>query len=247
MSGVCGSERGQCEGGMETEAKKRKQREVIMADKSPLKEIPSTREILKEAIKEVEIDIERPSLTARKLERKCHEIYRKYEERVREKWKDKVPIEELEKSLSQSRVSRAGHTIELILQTLLDCFGIKYERNKKINEEQLDFVIPNVETLKKDPENAIIISVKREVRERWREVVGEAYILRKIVKIPDNIWFVSLFEPSEYAVKTMTKLNIKVYVPDEFQERFKKYRAKRFSEMFEELKKRTTKEKRANL
>jgi len=126
-------------------------------------------------------------------------------------------------------------------------FWIEYERNKKINEEQLDFVIPNVETLKKDPENAIIISVKREVRERWREVVGEAYILRKIVKIPDNIWFVSLFEPSEYAVKTMTKLNIKVYVPDEFHERFKKYGAKRFSEMFEELKKRTTKEKRANL
>ena len=108
MSGVCGSERGQCEGGMETEARKRKQRKAIMADKSPLKEIPSTREILKEAINEVEIDIERLSLTARKLEKKCHEIYRKYEERVREKWKDKVPIEELEKSLSQSRVSRAG-------------------------------------------------------------------------------------------------------------------------------------------
>ena len=60
----------------------------------------------------------------------------------------------------------------------MDCFGIEYERNKKINEEQLDFVIPNVETLKKEPKNAIIISVKREVRERWREVVGEAYILR---------------------------------------------------------------------
>ena len=74
---------------------------------------------------------------------------------------------------------------------------------------------------------------------------GECQILRKIVKIPDNIWFVSLFEPSEYAVKTMTKLNIKVYIPDEFHERFKKYGAKRFSEMFEELKKRT-KEKRAN-
>ena len=178
LSGVCGSKNGKCEGGRETEAKKRKQRKVIMADKSPLKEIPSTREILKEAINEVEIDIERLSLTARKLEKKCHEIYRKYEERVRAKWKDKVPIEELEKSLSQSRVSRAGHIIELILQTLLDCFGIEYEGNKKINEEQLDFVIPNAETLKKDPENAIIISVKREIRERWREVVGEAYILR---------------------------------------------------------------------
>ena len=128
---MCGSKNGMCEGGMETEVRKRKQRKAIMADKSPLKEIPSTREILKEAIKEVEIDIERPSLTARKLEKKCHEIYRKYEERAREKWKDKVPIEELEKSLSQSRVSRAGHTIELILQTLLDCFGLNMKGTRK--------------------------------------------------------------------------------------------------------------------
>ena len=118
---------------METEARKRKQRKVIMADKSPLKEIPSTREILKEAIKEVEIDIERPSLTARKLEKKCHEIYRKYEERVREKWKDKVPVEELEKSLSQSRVSRAGHTIELILQT----FGVCCKDDDKAEHKSL--------------------------------------------------------------------------------------------------------------
>jgi len=208
-----------------------------MANKSPwLKEIPSTKEILNEALKEVEIDLENPSLTARRLEEKCHEIYRRYEARVRERWKDKVPIDELELSLSQSRVSRAGHTVELILQTLLDLMGIEYERNKKINEEQLDFVIPNVETLKKDPKNAVIISVKREVRERWREVVGEAYILRKIIKIPDNIWFVSLYEPPEYAVETMVKLNIKVFVPDEFYEKFEKYGARRFSEMFEELK-----------
>ena len=96
---------------METEVRKRKQGKAIMVDTT--KEIPSTREILKEAIKEVEIDIERPSLTAGRLEKKCHEIYRKYEKRVREKWKDKVSIEELEKSLSQSRVSRAGHTIKL--------------------------------------------------------------------------------------------------------------------------------------
>jgi len=208
-----------------------------MANKSPwLKEIPSTKEILNEALKEVEIDLENPSLTARRLEEKCHEIYRRYEARVRERWKDKVPIDELELSLSQSRVSRAGHTVELILQTLLDLMGIEYERNKKINDEQLDFVIPNVETLKKDPKNAVIISVKREVRERWREVVGEAYILRKIIKIPDNIWFVSLYEPPEYAVETMVKLNIKVFVPDEFYEKFKKYGARKFSEMFEELK-----------
>ncbi len=212
-----------------------------MVYKSPwLREIPSTKDILNEALKEVEIDLENPSLTARRLEEKCHEIYRRYEAKVRERWKGKVPDDELELSLSQSRVSRAGHTVELILQTLLDLMGIKYERNKRISEEEqltLDFVIPDVETLKKDPKNAVVISVKREVRERWMEVVGEAYILREILKIPDNIWFVSLYEPPEYAVKTMTRLNIKVFVPDEFYEKYKKFGARRFSEMFEELKK----------
>ncbi len=165
-----------------------------MPEESPwLKEIPSTKKILQEALNEIEIDVENPSSTARRLEEKCHELYRKYESIVREKWRNKVSPDRLELSLSQSRVSRAGHTVELILETLLKVFGVKYERNKRINEEQLDFVIPDVETLKKNPRNAVVISVKREVRERWREVVGEAYILREVIGIPDNIWFVSLY------------------------------------------------------
>jgi len=209
-----------------------------MPEESPwLKEIPSTKKILQEALNEIEIDVENPSSTARRLEEKCHELYRKYESIVREKWRDKVSPDRLELSLSQSRVSRAGHTVELILETLLKVFGVKYERNKRINEEQLDFVIPDVETLKKNPRNAVVISVKREVRERWREVVGEAYILREVIGIPDNIWFVSLYEPPEYAVKTMTALRIRVYVPDEFYEKFKKYGARKFLEMFDDLKK----------
>lgn len=210
---------------------------MSISNESPwLNEIPSTEKILEEALEDIKIDLDNPSITAKRLEEKCYEIYKRYEAKVREEWKDKTEIDKLEKSLSQSRVSRAGHTVELILQRLLDYMGVEYERNVKINGEQLDLVIPNKETLKKDQKNAVIISIKRKVRERWREVVGEAYILRKIFEIPDNIWFVSLFEPPEYAVKIMVKLNIRVYIPDEYyNDEFKKLGARKFSEMFEEL------------
>ncbi len=38
-------------------------------------------------------------------------------------------------------------------------------------------------------------------------------------------------------MKTMTALRIRVYVPDEFYEKFKKYGARKFLEMFDDLKK----------
>ena len=63
-----------------------------------LEEIPSVIEILEEAKSELGfgglVGKVRPSELARMLERKCHEIYRRYEERVRERWKgEPLPTE----------------------------------------------------------------------------------------------------------------------------------------------------------
>ncbi|MDF2957106.1 MAG: hypothetical protein OD814_000728 [Candidatus Alkanophagales archaeon MCA70_species_1] len=163
-----------------------------------LEEIPSVMEILEEAKSELGfgglVGKVRPSELARMLERKCHEIYRRYEERIREKWKDKVDPARLEQSLQQSRMSRAGKTTEEIFRLLIDSLGVRYERDarkRQIGRETPDFLIPDRETFDKDPSKAVILSVKRKVRERWREVVGEAYIL-KIHGIPDNVWFATL-------------------------------------------------------
>lgn len=197
-----------------------------MSKRSWLREIPTSRKILEEAIAELDFEVllrsNKPaSELARAIEKKCHEIYQRYEDAVRRKWKDNADSKVLEQSLQQSKMSRAGRTTELILKLLLDKFGIRYEEKPLINGERPDFVIPNVETLKKNAKKAVILSVKRKVRERWREVVAEAYILRKIQGIPDNIWFVTLeCDIPEYAVEIISKLDMRIYIPDECYERF---------------------------
>lgn len=174
------------------------------------------------------------------LENKCHEQYRKYEKEVKNRYIVIHDPVKLESSLSQSRMARAGETVEMILQYLLRLLNIPCERNvrypKGRDGESLDIVVPNIEQLQHDPTKAVIISIKRNVRERWREVVGEAYILRGIHKIPDNIWFVTITcDISSYIVDSMSKLNIRVYVPDECFKEYECYGARPISKMFDDL------------
>jgi len=209
-----------------------------------LEEIPSVLEILEGAKGELGFEElvgkVKPSELARMLERKCHEIYRRYEEKVWGRWKGEVDPAKLEQSLQQSRMSRAGKTTEEIFKLLINSLGIEYERNarkRQIGGEKPDFLIPDRETFDKDPSKAVILSVKRKVRERWREVVGEAYILRKIHRIPDNVWFATLeCDIDDCVVDTMTKLDIRVYIPDDCYEQFKRFqKAYPLSQLFEDL------------
>ena len=202
---------------------------MVRSKSSPwLKEIPKPEEILSEVLHELNEEMKfeekvrsgeiTPSKAALILEDRCHKKYREYEEGVKEKWKNRVKLDELEKSLMQSRAPRAGATVELIIEKLLELMKIPCQRKvwyPKKNGEQLDIVVPDKDTLLRSPDKAIIISIKRKVRERWREVVGEAYILRQVHGIPDNIWFVTVTcDISNYVIESMTKLNIRVYVPD---------------------------------
>ncbi len=56
--------------------------------------------------------------------------------------------------------------------------GVRYPKGRE--GEKLDIIIPSKETMYANPGKTAGISVKRKVRERWREVVGEAYLLREI-------------------------------------------------------------------
>jgi len=216
-----------------------------------LEEIPSTDDILEEGIAKLNesIDFEteikkghlRPSKGAIKLEKTCHEIYLDYERKIRKEYSDVDPAT-LEQSLAQSRMARGGYTTEAIIHRLLRILDIPCERrvvfpkNLHPEGERLDIVVPDREVLAKDSSKAIIISVKRNVRERWREVVGEAYVLRKVHCVPDNIWFATITcDVSEYIVKSMTQLKLRVYVPDECHKDFGKYNARPLSQMFDDL------------
>lgn len=210
-----------------------------------LKEISSPKEILEKAINELNIDrlIKEGiplSRIAESLEAKCHEIYLQQERRVREKWLPKLKAEEIrvfETSLANSARARAGSTVELIIRFMLKKLNIPFESRKFIDGEQPDIIIPDVDTLKKDPSKATILSIKREVRERWRVSVGEAYILREVYKVKDNYWFVSLgHDIDEYICNIMSKLKIRVYVLNSLYEKFKHIEGVRpLTKLFDDL------------
>ncbi|MEM2188967.1 MAG: type II restriction endonuclease [Nitrososphaerota archaeon] len=194
-----------------------------------LTDIPSPKDIIKEALKELSYSdrfklLQIPANEAvRELERKCHEIYNRYEEQVRRNFREgkygEYSDREFETSLANSRRARAGATLEQIFKLMLRLREIPWEKPSDLREAEFDFVIPDMNTLEKNPDNAVLISLKRKVRERWKLTVGDAYILRKIYGYKNNIWFVSLFEPPSEAVKVFLKLGIRVYVPDDSYER----------------------------
>jgi len=197
----------------------------MMPQKSPwLKDIPAPKKILKTALKKLsftepsKIRAMKPHAVITALEKTCHEIYSGYEKQVREKFRTgrygKIDSREFETSLANSRKVRAGVTLELIFRRMLDLFLIPHEHPKELGEAEFDFAVPDTETLKKDPKKAVLISLKRKVRERWKLTVGDAYILREIYGYPDNLWFVSLFDPPVDAVRVFLRLKIRVFVPD---------------------------------
>ena len=229
-----------------------------MSQESPwLKDIPSPKKILKEALTKLsfrdpsKITAMKPHKVITVLEKTCHEIYSEHEEHVREKFSKgrygKFDTREFETSLANSRKVRAGVTLELIFRHMLDLLSIPYKSGVEIGEAEADFVVPDMETLKKNKKSAVLISLKRKVRERWKLTVGDAYILREIYGYPNNVWFVSLYEPPLDAVKVFLKLHIRIYVPDDVYASIRNKilkdfakdeldRLRKFSQVFDDLK-----------
>lgn len=83
----------------------------------------------------------------------------------------------LERSLSQSRSSRAGKSFETIVKELLLVAGIPSEHvtrgDKRTGLNRIDLVIPDRETAVGRPDRAHFLSLKTSLKERWREVVEE--------------------------------------------------------------------------
>ena len=84
---------------------------------------------------------------------------------------------DLEKSLKQSRASRAGKSLERIVQAMLALVGIPSEAvtrgDKKYNLDRIDLVIPDRETAINNPDKAHFLSLKTSLRERWKQVIEE--------------------------------------------------------------------------
>ncbi|HID06659.1 MAG TPA: hypothetical protein EYP10_05870, partial [Armatimonadetes bacterium] len=216
-----------------------------------LTELPSTKQLMAQVIRMQRVGerLRSGELTIanaiKLIEENAIQLYTKCEAEVRQRYKH-VPQASLEVSLRQARVSRMGRLIELILEWLLAQLEIPVDKQVSYPEpgkERLDMVVPSAAQLKQRPESCVVISVKRAVRERWREVVGEAYILRQLHGYRGRICMIAIStDISDYAVECLTKLNIGVYLPDSLfspdaRPHLRNLGAQPISILFEELRK----------
>jgi hypothetical protein len=75
-------------------------------------------------------------------------------------------------SLTQGRRPRAGGAFELLIRRLFLQLGYPFTLRPIING-QPDFVLPSIEHFEAHAMDAIIFTVKRSLRERWRQIVTE--------------------------------------------------------------------------
>jgi len=85
-------------------------------------------------------------------------------------------LREIFLSISQSRKTRGGRDFELQFGKLLELMNIPYQKIKRAY--RVDFMLPSDDLFKKNPTAAAIVSAKRTLRERWREVVEELHAMR---------------------------------------------------------------------
>ena len=75
-------------------------------------------------------------------------------------------------SLTQSRRTRAGKAFEEIIKTLFRQCKYPFDEQRVINGKP-DFLMPSEVHFKKHPQDCIIFTAKRTLRERWRQIATE--------------------------------------------------------------------------
>lgn len=74
--------------------------------------------------------------------------------------------------LTQGRRPRAGKAFEHVIKVLFKTLGYPYTPQAVING-QPDFLLPGVDHFRNNPMDCIIFTVKRTLRERWRQITTE--------------------------------------------------------------------------
>jgi hypothetical protein len=75
-------------------------------------------------------------------------------------------------SLAQARRSRAGITFEAIIRLLFEKLDIPHSYQPVVNGKP-DFIVPGKEEYLRAPQDTIVVTAKRTVRERWRQITTE--------------------------------------------------------------------------
>ena len=79
-------------------------------------------------------------------------------------------------SAGQRAKSRAGFSFELHVKRMLTDGGIPFQEQRFIGNQRPDFILPSLKTYKdpnRDRDDALILSLKTLLRERWKQVLRE--------------------------------------------------------------------------
>ena len=122
-----------------------------------------------------------------------------------------------EKSLKQSRASRAGKAFELIVMKLLEEIGIPNEHitkeDKKSGLRPIDIVVPNRETAISDSFKAHFLSLKTSLKDRWKLVVEDQ-------KQGQRTYLLTLLQREKLSKAVADKIvnaGILLYIPDKIK------------------------------
>ena len=74
---------------------------------------------------------------------------------------------------SQQRKSRVGTGFETHIRSLLDAGSVPYAEQRVVSSLRPDFVLPSVELYQSSSPDALVLSAKTTLRERWKQVTME--------------------------------------------------------------------------
>jgi len=127
---------------------------------------------------------------------------------------DHIEFNDLDKfflSISQSRKSRAGSAFEFIIREMLVRLEYPFSEQVVIGGAKPDYVLPSEKYFLERPLDSILLTAKRTLRERWRQIVTEAnkaygYFLATIdKKVSQN----QIKQASEHKVYIVVPISIK--------------------------------------
>lgn len=120
-------------------------------------------------------------------------------------------------SLTNGRRPRAGYAFEYLMRDLFEVLGYPFTANPDIGGRP-DMVLPGEERYKEYPLDCIILTIKRSLRERWRQIVTEGADARGffLATIDESV--------SENALNQMMEAQIHLVVPGRLTGEVEHYR-----------------------
>ena len=128
----------------------------------------------------------------------------------------------VEQSFSQGRMSRAGGSSQYQLKRLLEIAGYNSEFEiQQILNGTVDFLFPSLEAWKIDRRRCVIISMKRSLRERYKQVFEELDITggMTVYLLITETYKESLNDITKPKVKKLDQQNIYLVVRDEIKQK----------------------------